>query len=319
MAAGLGKRLRPLTLRVPKPLAPVLNRPIMEHIVFLVRDAGMTEIVSNLSHLGEQVSEHFGDGSAFGVELTYNHEPELLGTAGGVREVADFLTAGGDFFVMAGDALTDIDLAAMRRFHDSHDGLATLAVKKVKKVSEYGVVIHDGDGRIQGFQEKPAEGEALSDVASCMIYMFRPEVFEYFPDKPVVDFAMEVFPAMLDAGVAFYIHEIDAYWNDVGNLHELLRGNFDALAGRVKLASNAAEVGDGIRGPAGWSVPEGVEITGPALIGEDVEIGAGAWLHGPLLVGDGVRIGEGAQLREAVVLAGTEIAARAMVGHGVVG
>ncbi len=319
MAAGVGKRLRPLTQKLPKPLAPVLNRPIMEHIVERLREHGMTQLVSNLSHLGEQISGHFGDGSAFGVELAYNHEPELLGTAGGVREVADFLTADGDFFVIAGDALTDIDLTAMRRIHDSHDGIATLAVKRVSKTSEYGVVIHDSDGRVQGFQEKPPAAEALSDLANCMIYMLRPEIFDHFPAQPVVDFAMDVFPALLDADVPFYVHEIDAYWNDVGNLHELLRGNFDALSGKVKVRTEAVEVGEGILAPAGWEPSNGIDLTGPALIGEGVEIGSGAWLHGPLLLGDGCRVGEGASLREAVVLAGTDVPDGAMVGHGVVG
>src|SRR4051794_18667486 len=173
MAAGLGKRLRPVTLALPKPLAPVLNRPIMEHLLELLGDSGMTELVSNLSHLPDQIREHFGDGSAFGVELTYEHEEKLLGTAGGGRNVAAFLTADGDFFVIAGDALTDINLKAMRAFHDSHDGVATLACKRVADTTQYGVVIHDADSRVQGFQEKPPPEEALSELANCMIYMFR--------------------------------------------------------------------------------------------------------------------------------------------------
>jgi mannose-1-phosphate guanylyltransferase/mannose-1-phosphate guanylyltransferase/phosphomannomutase len=305
MAAGLGTRLRPLTLQVPKPLAPVLNRPIMEHIVALVRRHGMTQLVANLSHLPDAIRAHFGDGSRFGVELSFEFEEELLGTAGGVRNVADFLTADGDFFVMAGDALTDIDISAMRRFHDSHDGIGTLAVKRVRDTTQYGVVIHDGDGRVQGFQEKPPASEALSDLASCMIYMFRPQLFDYFPDADVVDFALDVFPALLEHDVPFYVHEIDAYWNDVGNLHEFLQGNFDALAGAVRV-SGAGEEREGSAG-------------GTIFAGEGVEIADDAWLHGPVVLGEGVTVGAGAMVRESVALAGAAIAPRALLGRAVVG
>lgn len=319
MAAGLGTRLRPLTYAMPKPMIPVLNRPIMEHIVELLRGHGLTELVANVSHLPGQIRERFGDGGRFGVSLAYSEERELLGTAGGVRGVADFLTAEGDFFVMAGDALTDIDLSAMRRFHESHDGVATLAVKRVPDTTQYGVVIHGSDGRVQGFQEKPAPEEALSDLASCMIYMFRAEVLDYFPGAEVVDFAMDVFPALLDADVPFYVHETGVYWNDVGNLHELLQGNFDALAGEVKLSHEAVEVGEGVLGPEGWQPPPDTELTGPVLAGEGCEIGAGAWLHGPLVLGEGCRVGAGAKLRECVLLPGAEVPEHTMLGRAVLG
>lgn len=319
MAAGLGTRLRPLTFEMPKPMIPVLNRPIMEHIVELLRGHGLTELVANLSHLPEQIRDHFGDGSRFGAGLTYSTEEELLGTAGGVRNVADFLTADGDFFVMAGDALTDLDLTSMRRFHQSHDGVATLAVKRVPDTTQYGVVIGGSDGRVQGFQEKPDPAEALSDLASCMIYMFRPEVFDYFPDDEVVDFALDVFPTLLEADVPFYVHETSAYWNDIGNLGELLQGNFDALAGEVKVSHEAVEAGEGVLGPPGWESPEDAELMGPILAGGGCEIGTGAWLHGPLVLGDGCRIGAGAKLRECVVLPGVEVPEHAMLGRAVVG
>lgn len=302
MAAGLGKRLRPLTLELPKPMVPIVNRPIMEHIVELLRGLGMTELVSNLSYKPDAIREHFGDGSKFGVELNYEYEENLLGTAGGVRNVADFLTAGGDFFVIAGDALTDVDLAPMRAFHDSHDGVATLAVKRVADTSQYGVVIHDSEGRIQGFQEKPPADEALSELANCMIYMFRPEIFDYFPEVDEVDFAFDVFPALLENDVPFYVHETTGYWNDVGNLSEFLRGNFHALDGRV--AVNAiGELRD---------VPEG----GTMLVGEGCEIADDAWLHGPLVLGGGTTVGAGAMLRETVTLAGTTIPAGSVIGRG---
>ena len=171
LAAGLGKRLRPLTFTIPKPLAPVANRPVMEHILDLLAGQGFGEVVSNLSHLGERIESHFGDGSDFGVDLTFSREEELLGTAGGVRNVSDFLTGGSDdsFLIISGDALTDLDLTALRTRHESHDGIATLVVKKVRDTREYGVVIHGPDGRVEGFQEKPDPAEALSDLGNCGI------------------------------------------------------------------------------------------------------------------------------------------------------
>jgi mannose-1-phosphate guanylyltransferase/mannose-1-phosphate guanylyltransferase/phosphomannomutase len=254
LAAGLGTRLRPLTLEMPKPMVPVAGRPVMEHIIELLHRHGFSEVIANLSYLPEQIRERFGDGSAFGVNLEYREEQELLGTAGGVRNCADFLTGAGgaaddSFLVISGDALTDIDLGRMREFHDSHEGIATLALKRVDDPSQLGVVIVGADGRIQGFQEKPDPAEALSDLANCGIYMFRSAIFDYFPapgesrlagpdDPPgFADWALDVFPALLENDVPFYGHEIDGYWNDIGSLEELERGNEDARVGRVSVAS----------------------------------------------------------------------------------
>ena len=179
LAAGLGTRLRPVTHAIPKPMVPVLNRPVMEHTARLLARHGFVEAIANVHWFPETIEGHFGDGSEFGLELSYSREEQLLGTAGGVRNAAEFL--GDSFLVVAGDALTDIDFAAMREFHESHDGLATLATKRVADTDQFGVVIAGEDGRIQGFQEKPDPAEALSDLANTCIYMFRSEIFEFFP------------------------------------------------------------------------------------------------------------------------------------------
>jgi mannose-1-phosphate guanylyltransferase len=312
LAAGLGKRLRPLTFELPKPLAPVVNRPVMEHILALLARQGFTDVIANLSHLGDQIRERFGDGSAHGLVLSYSEEAELLGTAGGVRNVSEFLTGGDDesFLVISGDALTDIDLGAMRAFHKSHGGIATLAVKKVADTREYGVVIHGPDGRVEGFQEKPDPAEALSDLGNCGIYMFRREIFDHFPDRQFVDWAMDVFPALLDSDTAFYVHEIDAYWNDIGSLDEYRQGNFDALAGLVGVEPRGDLLEDGAGGVA--------DVTGPVLVGGGGEIGAGAWVHGPAVIGDGARVGPAAKLREAVVLPGAEVPEGSVLAGAVV-
>ena len=318
MAAGLGTRLRPLTYEVAKPLVPVANRPIMEHVLRLVASHGLEEVIANLHWFPEPIRERFGDGAELGLELTYSHEEELLGTAGGVRNVRDFFGSQA-FMVMAADPLTDIDLADLERAHARKGGIATLAVKKVANVAEYGVVITDADGRVQGFQEKPDPAEALSDLASCMIYVLEPEIFDYFPDRPVVDFAIDVFPSLLEHDVPFHVHETPAYWNDVGSIPEYVQGNLDVLAGAV----DAEPSGELIAGSDDEEHPAtqsgGWTLSGSALVGEGAVIGEGARLDGPLVIGSGARIGSAAHVKESVLLSGAELPDEAILVGGIAG
>jgi mannose-1-phosphate guanylyltransferase len=314
LAAGLGTRLRPLTYEIPKPMVPVLDRPVMEHIVDLLDSHGFDEVIANLHYFPETISEHFGE------RLRYHLEPELLGTAGGVRACADFL---GDeaFLVISGDALTDIDLQALAARHREAGGIATLAVKQVADTREFGVVLHDDDGRITGFQEKPDPEEALSDLGNAGIYVFDPEIFDYFPDRPFVDWAKDVFPVLLENDVPFFIHELDEYWNDVGSLSELREGTFDALRGELHLEIDGEELWPGVIVAGESPLHEDTEIEAPAWIGRDVRIGAGVRLMGPIVLGDGAIVGDRAQLRASIVFPGTEIAADsiligAICGHG---
>jgi len=328
LAAGLGTRLRPVTNDMPKPMVPVLGRPVMEHIVRLLGAQGFGEIVANVHWFPQRIREHFGDGTRFGVSLSYSEEEALLGTAGGVRAVAGFL--GEDFLIISGDALTDLDLGPMREFHASHDGIATLATRHVDDTSGFGVVISGADGRIQGFQEKPDPAEALTDQANCGIYMFRSEIFDYFPtpaakslaagpdDPPeFTDWALDVFPALLEADVPFYAHPVEAYWNDIGNLGELWQGNVDGLEGVVELEAGADEVSPGVRVREGTSLGD-ADVAGPALIGSDVRIGEGIEVQGPAVLGDGSVVGDGARVEGSLLLAGAEIEAGARVTGSIV-
>jgi mannose-1-phosphate guanylyltransferase/mannose-1-phosphate guanylyltransferase/phosphomannomutase len=305
LAAGLGTRLRPLTYEITKPMVPVLDRPVMEHILDLLRRHDFGEVIANLHYFPETIREYFGE------RISYSYEPELLGTAGGVRACAEFF---GDesFLVISGDALTDIDLGALAGRHHQAGGIATLAVKQVQDTREYGVVLRDRDGRVTGFQEKPRPEEALSDLGNCGIYIFDPRIFEYFPGRPFADWAKDVFPALLDGDVPFYIHEVQEYWNDIGSLGELQRGTFDALRGVLRLEMEGVELSPGVivaprKSELARPLPEDAEIEGPAWIGREVRLGAGVRLMGPVVLGDGVTVGDGAQLRESIVFAGTEI------------
>jgi mannose-1-phosphate guanylyltransferase len=315
MAAGLGTRLRPLTYEVPKPMVPVGNRPVLELILRLLAGQGFADVISNLHWFPDTIRERMGDGSAFGVDLTYSFEEELLGTAGGVRNVREYFGSE-PFVVMAGDALTDVDLRGLADAHAAHEGLATLAVKRVADTSEYGVVVTGSDGRIQGFQEKPDPAEALSDLANCMIYALSPEVFDYFPDKQVLDFALDVFPALLEHDVPFYVHETDAYWNDVGSPPEYLQGNLDVALGLVgvdhggELVEAEADPGAPGESPLGAEragLPADCEVDGRVLVGADVRVGGGVRIDGPAVIGDRAVIGDGARIKASVLLPGAEV------------
>src|ERR1035437_2349879 len=267
LAAGLGTRLRPLTYEITKPMVPVLDRPVMEHILDLLARHGMDEVIANLHYFPESIREHFGD------RLEYRVEEELLATAGGVRACGAFF--GDDaFLVISGDALTDIDLGALIAPHRRAGGIATLAVKQVPDTREYGVVLDDRDGRITGFQEKPEPEEALSNLGNCGIDVFDPAIFDYFPERPFVDWAKDVFPVLLENDVPFHIHEVDEYWNDVGSLGELRQGTFDALQGRLRLDVEGEEVSPGVVVAGPSPLREDTEIEGPAWIGRGVRIGA---------------------------------------------
>jgi mannose-1-phosphate guanylyltransferase len=312
LAAGLGTRLRPLTYEITKPMVPVLDRPVMAHILDLLDRHGLERVIANLHYFPDSISDYFGE------RLEYRFEPELLGTAGGVRACADFF---GDepFLVISGDALTDIDLTAFAARHRQAGGVATLAVKQVADTREYGVVLHDRDGRITGFQEKPAPEEALSDLGNCGIYIFSPQIFDYFPDRPFVDWAKDVFPTLLANDVPFHIHETGEYWNDVGSLAELRQGTFDALRGELRLQVEGEQVSPGVTAAAGSSVPADAEVEGPVWIGQDVCIGAGVRLMGPVVLGDGARLGDGAQLRETIVFPGTAVEAGSILIGAIAG
>src|SRR3954470_24759568 len=301
LAAGLGTRLRPLTFEIPKPMVPVIDRPVMAHIVELCRRQGFDQLIANLHYFPDTIRGYFGD------SIEYRYEEELLGTAGGVRNVKDFF--GDDpVVVISGDALTDLDVTALVDRHREAGGIATLTVKKVTETSEYGVVIHDEDGRIQGFQEKPDPDEALSDLANCGIYCFSPEIFDYFPDEPFADWAGDVFPALLEHDVPFHVHQIDSYWNDVGSLDELRQGTWDALEGKLRLQVTGERAGDDVVLGEGSSIGGAEVVNGPVWVGAGVSIGDGVRLMGPVAIGDGCNVGQGAALRDSIIFPGTDVA-----------
>jgi NDP-sugar pyrophosphorylase family protein len=318
MSAGVGSRLRPVTDLLPKPMAPIVNRPALYHILRLLHRHGLREVVINLHHLPEVIKDYLGDGGHLGMDIRYSFERDLLGTAGGVKKNADFLGEG-TFLVMSGDALTDFDLTNLVAQHRRNGSIATMAVKEVADPTEFGVVVADDKGRVLGFQEKPTLEEARSRMCNCGIYVFEPEIMSHIPEGQFDDFGKRLFPDLLKQGVPFHAHAASGYWNDVGNLREYLRGNADALAGRVSVEVPGVEVRPGVWVEEEHSLPESLYIEPPMAIGRGCKIGEGVVLEGPAVIGDGCVIEAGAHVARALLLPGSHVPAGGIIVHGVVG
>ncbi len=300
LAAGLGTRLRPLTDLISKPMAPIVNRPVMEHIVRLLVKHNFTDIVCNLHWYPDEIRNYFGDGSRWGVNIVYSYEKKLLGTAGGVKNVEDFFE-NNTFLVISGDALTDIDLTAAVEFHKKKGGIATLVLSEVEDTSKYGAVLIDEDKRIKGFQEKPLSGEAESNLANSGIYLFEPEVFSYMPCRgEFCDFGKNVFPGLLSKNIVYYGYCHNQYWNDVGGLDEYQQGNFDALEGKVNVSIPGEKIKEGVWVGKNCKIQEGVVIIPPVCIGDNCTIKKDAKLFGPIILGDNIIVDERAVLYRGI-------------------
>jgi mannose-1-phosphate guanylyltransferase/phosphomannomutase len=319
MAGGFGTRLKPLTINRPKPMVPVANRPLMEHIVALLRRHGITDLVSILYFQPDHITSHFGDGSAFGVSMRYVTADADYGTAGAVRNAGDLLLDDRTI-VISGDVLTDFDLSAAIRSHEEREAEATIALTSVENPLAFGIVIADEEtGRIERFLEKPTWGEVFSDTINTGIYILEPEALARVAVRTNVDFSKDLFPQMLreDAGLFGYVAA--GYWRDIGNIDEYRVAHRDALAGRVSLdfaGTHHEMAGASVWLDAGSGMGENVHVRGTAVIGRDAQIGDNVVLEN-VIVGAGSVIGDGAELRDAVLWDGCRIGSRARMGESV--
>ncbi len=299
MAGGEGTRLRPLTSNQPKPLIPLANRPMMEHVIKLLKRHGFDEVVVTLAFLPQTIRTYFGDGSEFGVRMAYATEETPLGTAGSVRNAMAQLDD--TFLVISGDVLTDIDLTAVIDFHKERQAVATLALKSMENPLEFGIVITREDGSIERFLEKPTWGQVFSDTVNTGIYVLEPEVFDYIPEGEKVDFSEDVFPKLLAEGKTLVGHVAEGYWEDVGTLEAYIKVHRDVLRGEVEMDIPGFRVAEGVWLGEGAEVDPAAKIEGPAVIGDFCRVEAGARLGQYTVLGANVMVRSGADLERSVV------------------
>ncbi|HEU5344432.1 MAG TPA: mannose-1-phosphate guanyltransferase [Ktedonobacterales bacterium] len=333
MAGGEGSRLRPLTVSRPKPMAPIVGRPVMEHILYLLKSHGITDVVVTVQYMASAIEDYFGDGANLGMKIAYSREETPLGTAGSVKNAEELLQE--PFLVISGDALTDFDLTAIITSHRRRRAMATLTLAHVANPLEYGVITTNDSGHIEKFLEKPSWGEVFSDTINTGIYVLDPKIFSYFEKDKPFDFSQELFPMMLKKGDPIYGYIAEGYWCDVGNLAEYMRANADILQGRVKLPMPGEDIGGGVWVEEGVDVASSAQIYGPAYIGHNARIRDGVIVHGPSCVGsytilddhaqvdrsviwNNSYIGERAELRGALVGASTSVKSRAVMFEGAV-
>lgn len=315
LAAGKGTRVRPITNVAPKPMIPLLGKPVLESILEHLRGNGFDEVVINTSHLAPVIEDYFRDGSRLGMQIAYSFEGLLeqgrlegiaIGSAGGMRRIQEHSGFFDDtFVVLCGDALIDVDLREAVRFHRERRALATIILRQVpiEEVSRYGVVATLPDGRITQFQEKPPVAEAISTSINTGLYVFEPEVFEHIPSGRPFDLGSELFPAMVAAGLPIFGVEIPFEWIDIGSVTDYWEATRMALTNRIReYHLPGREVLPGIRIGANvrWT-PKNVTLRGPIVIGGSNSIGDGCIIEGPTVIGTGCVVEPGAEVRECIL------------------
>mgnify|MGYP005854763453 CR=1 FL=1 len=315
LAAGKGTRVRPITYTTPKPMIPILQKPVMEFLLELLRQHGFDQIMVNVSHLANEIESYFRDGQRFGVQIAYSFEGYIqdgelvgkaLGSAGGMKRIQDFSPFFDDtFVVLCGDALIDLDLTEALRWHREKGAIATIVMKSVSReeVPSYGVVVTDDDGRIKAFQEKPSVEEALSTDINTGIYIFEPEVLDYIPSGTEFDIGGQLFPKLVEMGAPFYAVAMDFEWVDIGKVPDYWQAIRDVLSGKVKnveIPGHEVRPGiyTGLNVVVNW---DKVDIQGPVYIGAMTKIEDGAKIVGPTMIGPSCYICSGATVDNSVI------------------
>jgi mannose-1-phosphate guanylyltransferase len=321
LAAGQGTRVRPLTRDLPKPMVPILGKPVMEYLIEHLARHGVKEIMVNVAYHHQRIEEYFGDGSRWGVEIGYSYEgvrehgdilPRPMGSAGGMRRIQDFSGFFDDTtLVLCGDALIDLDITAALAEHKAKGALASVVALQVprEEVQSYGMVVADSEGRIQSFQEKPKPEDALSTLASTGIYIFEPAVLDKVPTCQVYDIGSQLFPQLAQDKLPFFVQNRPFNWLDIGRvsdywsvLQRVLKGEIDYMKMPGK------EVKPGIWVGLNTSVPwDQIKIEGPVYIGSSVKIEPGATIIGPAWIGHGSVIRSGARITRGILLEYTRI------------
>jgi len=316
MSGGFGTRLRPLTCNIPKPMVPMMNKPMMEHIVSLLKKHGITEIMSTLFYQPESITSFFGDGSQFGISMQYRKADADYGTAGSVRNAADFLDE--RFIVISGDVLTDFDLTKAVAFHEKKKAKATLVLTRTKNPLQFGVVLTNAEGKITRFLEKPSWGEVFSDTINTGIYIIEADVLQRVPFQEDFDFSKNLFPMLLEEDAGLYGYISEGYWRDVGNLNEYQEAHLDALDGKVQLDFEGTKKANCYVGDLSTVLTSPENIQGTVLIGRNCRVGAHVKIIRSV-IGDDCVIEEGAVIRDSIIWEKSRIGGRAELSSCVLG
>ena len=315
LAAGKGTRVQPITHVIPKPMIPILQKPVMEFLLELLKEHGFTEVMVNVSHLAEEIENYFRDGQRFGVEIAYSFEGRIedgeligdaLGSAGGLKKIQDFQEFFDDtFVVLCGDALIDLDLSQAVKLHREKGALASVITKKVPKseVSSYGVVVTDLDNRVKAFQEKPSIDSALGDTINTGIYLFEPEIFQYIPSGQPFDIGSDLFPKLVEIDASFYAIPMDFEWVDIGKVPDYWKAIRSILLEEVRQVGIPGKeirpgVYTGLNVAANW---EKINVKGPIYVGGMTRIEDGATIIGPSMIGPSCCICEGATIDNSII------------------
>jgi mannose-1-phosphate guanylyltransferase/phosphomannomutase len=317
MAGGEGTRLRPLTSNQPKPMVPVVGKPCMEHILELLREHGMSEVIVTVAFLPQAIRSYFGQGESLGMQIGYSVEESPLGTAGSVRLAARQLDE--TFLVISGDALCDVDLSKLVAFHKEKGAAVTIGLKSVDNPLEFGIVVTDEDGRIERFLEKPSWGQVFSDTINTGIYVLEPEVLKHVPTDRPYDFSKELFPYLLEMGRPMYGYVMDGYWQDIGNLDQFRTANFDALEEKVRLNISGIRIRGNVWLGEGVEIGDLEQIEGPAYIGNYCRIAAGASVGSHSVLSNSVTLRERTRTTRSVIDASTHIGRSSLIEGAILG
>jgi mannose-1-phosphate guanylyltransferase len=315
LAAGKGTRVRPITHTTPKPMIPILQKPVMEFLLELLREHGFNEIMVNVSHLSEEIENYFRDGQRFDVQIAYSFEGrikdgeligEAMGSAGGLKKIQDFQSFFDDtFVVLCGDALIDLDLTEAVRRHRQKGAMASLITKRVPRdqVSSYGVVVTDEAGRVLSFQEKPSVEEAASDMINTGIYIFEPAVLDFIPSGEPFDIAADLFPRLVASGAPFYALPMEFEWVDIGKVPDYWQAIRSVLQGdvrQVQIPGKQVRPGiyAGLNVAADW---DQIHVEGPIFVGGMTRIENGVTIIGPAMIGPSCHICEGATIDNSII------------------
>lgn len=299
MAGGEGTRLRPLTCNIPKPMIPIMGKPVMEYTIELLKKNNITDIGVTLQYLPDEIINYFGDGKEWGVKIRYFIEDIPLGTAGSVKNAESFLDD--TFIVISGDSLTDINLSKAIDYHSSKEAVATLVIKEVDVPLDYGVVITDKNGAVNGFLEKPSWSEVFSDKVNTGIYILEPEVFSYYEKNQKFDFSNDLFPILLSNNKPIYGYISEGYWCDIGNIEQFNKCHFDILNGIVNVNIKGEEIRKGIWIGENCEISSKSEITPPVYLGSNCKIYSGTKIGPFTSLGRNTIISSGATVIRSVL------------------